>query len=160
MNIKMKKRSHRYDINWLRSKHGQKYIKWEKCLSMMMLTCIRQYLSNIYEKALLIKKSCIYLLDVLACLRDHVLGVLACLMYPHAYVLACLACLLAYMLACLTCSACLRAEQFCFLMPLRVHMSCMLAVRKYLTCLRACMLRVLVYPICFTFKMLIFKNSS
>ena len=37
MKMKMKKRSHRYDINTLRSKHGQKYTKDKNFLSMMML---------------------------------------------------------------------------------------------------------------------------
>ena len=125
MNIKIKKRSHRYDINCFRSKHGQKYIKWEKCLSVMMLTCIRQYLSNIYEKALLIKnhvftyltclrarmfwvlswsrawRTCV--LDVPVCLCARVLGVLVCL-YASVLdvlgVLASWAILLSYALMC------------------------------------------------------------
>ena len=37
MKMKMKKRSHRYDIYTLRSKHGQKYTKDKDFLSMMML---------------------------------------------------------------------------------------------------------------------------
>ena len=139
MNIKMKKRSHRYDINWLRSKHGQKYIKWEKCLSMMMLTCIRQYLSNIYEKALLIKKSCIYLLDVLAwsrawrtcvldvpaCLCARVLGVLACLYASVLDVLGVLACWAILLSYALTCSYVLHAccPQISYV-PTCLHASC------------------------------------
>ena len=43
----MKTRSHRYDINRLRPKHGDKYTKYKRCLSMMMLISIRQHLSNI-----------------------------------------------------------------------------------------------------------------
>ena len=48
MKIKMKtkNRSHRYDIS--RSIHGHKYSKYKKkCLSMMMLICVKQHLSNI-----------------------------------------------------------------------------------------------------------------
>ena len=49
MKIKMKNRSHRYDINRPRSRHGHKYSKYKKCLSMMMLICIKQHLSNIWS---------------------------------------------------------------------------------------------------------------
>ena len=37
MKMKMKNRSHRYDINRLNSRHGHKYSRYKKCLSMMML---------------------------------------------------------------------------------------------------------------------------
>ena len=47
MKIKMKSRSHRYNINKLRSRHGHKYSKYNICLSVMMLLCIKQHLSNI-----------------------------------------------------------------------------------------------------------------
>ena len=40
MKMKMKSRSHRYDINRPESRHGYRYIKYEKCLPMMMLICI------------------------------------------------------------------------------------------------------------------------
>ena len=43
----MKTRSHRYDINRLRPKHGGKYTKYKRCLSMMMLISLREHLSNI-----------------------------------------------------------------------------------------------------------------
>ena len=43
----MKKRSHKYDKNRPKSRLGQKYSKYKKCLSMMMLTRIKQHLSNI-----------------------------------------------------------------------------------------------------------------
>ena len=73
--MKMKMRSHRYDINRPRSRHEQKYSKYKKCLIMMMLICIEKYLSDaqltwrsiqekikqrwgLVEKVLLIKKSC------------------------------------------------------------------------------------------------------
>ena len=41
MKMKMKNRSHRYDINRLRSRDGHKYIKYKKCLSMMMFICVK-----------------------------------------------------------------------------------------------------------------------
>ena len=43
----MKNRSHRYDIGRSKSKHGHKYSAYETYLSMMMLLCIKQVLSNI-----------------------------------------------------------------------------------------------------------------
>ena len=48
MKMKIKNRSHRYDINNPRSRHGHKYSKNKKCFSMMMLICIKQHLSNIW----------------------------------------------------------------------------------------------------------------
>ena len=36
MEMKMKNRSHTYDINRPRPSHGQKYTKYKKCLSMIM----------------------------------------------------------------------------------------------------------------------------
>ena len=47
MKMKMKNRSYRYDINRPRSRLDHKYNKHKKCLSMMMLICIKQHLSNI-----------------------------------------------------------------------------------------------------------------
>ena len=47
MEMKMKKRSHRYDINRPRSRHGHKYGKCKKCLSKMIPLYIKQQLSNI-----------------------------------------------------------------------------------------------------------------
>ena len=47
--IKMKNRSLRYDINSPMSRHGHKYRKYRKCLSMMMLIGIKQHLSNIWS---------------------------------------------------------------------------------------------------------------
>ena len=44
--IKMKNRSHRYDI---KRPHGQKYSKYKKCLSIMMLICIKHHLSNAWS---------------------------------------------------------------------------------------------------------------
>ena len=48
MKIKMKtkNRSHRYNINRPRSRHWHKCSKYKKCLSIMMLICIKQHLSN------------------------------------------------------------------------------------------------------------------
>ena len=43
-----KKRSHRYDINRPRSRHGCKYSN-KKCLNMMMLICIKQHPSNTWS---------------------------------------------------------------------------------------------------------------
>ena len=43
------KRWHRYDIDRTRSSHVYKYGKYKKCLNMMILTCIKQYLSNIWS---------------------------------------------------------------------------------------------------------------
>ena len=48
MKMKMKNRSHRYGINRHRPRHGHKYSKYKKCLSMMMLICIKQHLSHIW----------------------------------------------------------------------------------------------------------------
>ena len=45
----MKKGSHRYDINRPRSRHGHKYSKYKKCLSKMMLICIKQHLRKIKD---------------------------------------------------------------------------------------------------------------
>ena len=45
--MKMKRRSHRYDIIGPRSRDGQKYSKYKTCLSIMMVICIKQHLSNI-----------------------------------------------------------------------------------------------------------------
>ena len=70
MKMKMKKRSHKCDINISRSRHGHKYSKYKKCLIMIMLTCI--HLSNIWssihenvkqhwgwvEKSVAYKKAC------------------------------------------------------------------------------------------------------
>ena len=43
----MKNGSHRYDINRHKSRHAYKYSENKKCVSMMILTCIRQHLSII-----------------------------------------------------------------------------------------------------------------
>ena len=45
--MKMKNRSHRYDINRLRSRHGHEYSKYKNYLTMTMVLCIKQHLSDI-----------------------------------------------------------------------------------------------------------------
>ena len=42
MMMKMKNRSHRYDINRPRFRHKHEYSKYKKCLTMIMLICIKQ----------------------------------------------------------------------------------------------------------------------
>ena len=41
--LKMKNRSHRYDINRPRPRHGQRYTKYKMYLSIMMVICIKQH---------------------------------------------------------------------------------------------------------------------
>ena len=41
--IKMKNKSHKQDINRPRLRHGHKNSKYRKCLSIMILICIKQY---------------------------------------------------------------------------------------------------------------------
>ena len=45
--MKMKNRSHKYDINGPRPRHEHKHSTYKKCLTMMMLICIKQHLSNL-----------------------------------------------------------------------------------------------------------------
>ena len=47
MRLKMKNTSCRYDKNRPRSGHGHKYIKYKISLSIMMVICIKQHISNI-----------------------------------------------------------------------------------------------------------------
>ena len=46
MRLKMKSRSQRYDTNRPRPRHGPKYTKHKACHVIMMVTCIKQHLSN------------------------------------------------------------------------------------------------------------------
>ena len=50
----MKNRAQRYDIKKPRPRHGHKYTQYKICVSIMMVICIKQHLSNIrssiYEK--------------------------------------------------------------------------------------------------------------
>ena len=47
MKMKMKNRSHRCDINRPWSRHEHKFSKYKECLTMIMLICIKEHLSNI-----------------------------------------------------------------------------------------------------------------
>ena len=47
MKMKIKNTSHRYEINRPSYRHGCKYSKYKKCLSMMILMCIKQHLNKI-----------------------------------------------------------------------------------------------------------------
>ena len=49
MKVKMKIDSRKYGINRHRCRHGYKYSKYMTRLSMMMLICIKQHLSNIWS---------------------------------------------------------------------------------------------------------------
>ena len=65
INLKIKYRSHRYNINKPRSRHEHKYTKWKMCLGMMMIVCVMLQLSNIgnsnNEKIKWVKKSVAYI---------------------------------------------------------------------------------------------------
>ena len=45
----MENRSHRYDINRPKSRHGHEYTKYKMCLSILMVICIKQHLSSIWS---------------------------------------------------------------------------------------------------------------
>ena len=45
--LKMKNRSHRYDLNKPRLRHRHKCTKYKMCRSIMMVIYIKQHLSNI-----------------------------------------------------------------------------------------------------------------
>ena len=47
MMVKMKNRLQRCDINRTRLRHGYEYTKYKTCLSMIMVLCNKQHLSNI-----------------------------------------------------------------------------------------------------------------
>ena len=49
MKKKIKSRAHRYNINRPKSRHGRKYSKYKRFLSMMVFTYIKQHLSNIWN---------------------------------------------------------------------------------------------------------------
>ena len=49
MRLKMKKKSQRYNINRPKDRHGPKYTKYKMCLSIMMVICITQHLSNTWS---------------------------------------------------------------------------------------------------------------
>ena len=74
MRLKIKNRSHRYDINRPRPRHGHKYTKYKMCLCILMLACIKQHVNKIWssilekvkqhwgwvEKSVAYKKACIF----------------------------------------------------------------------------------------------------
>ena len=43
MRLKMKNRSHRYDINRTSPRHGNRYTIYRMCPSVMMVVCINPY---------------------------------------------------------------------------------------------------------------------
>ena len=47
MKMTVKGTSHRYSINRPKPRHGHRYIKYKKCLNMILFICIKQHLSNI-----------------------------------------------------------------------------------------------------------------
>ena len=49
MKLKMKNRSQRYKINLPRPRHGHQYTKYKVRLSIIMVICIKQHLSNIWS---------------------------------------------------------------------------------------------------------------
>ena len=72
--LKFKNRSQRYNINRPSPRHRHKYTKYKMCLSIIMVTCIKQHLSTIWssicknvkqhwgwieKKHCLLKKTCI-----------------------------------------------------------------------------------------------------
>ena len=44
----MKNTSQRYDINRPMPRHGHKYTKYNMCLSIMVVTCIKKHINNIW----------------------------------------------------------------------------------------------------------------
>ena len=49
MKMKVKIKSHRYDMNKLRSRHGLNCSKYEKRLTLVMVMCIKQH-EKVHEK--------------------------------------------------------------------------------------------------------------
>ena len=49
MRLKMKNKSHKIEINRLRPRRGHKYIKYKMPVSIAMVICIKQHLSNIWS---------------------------------------------------------------------------------------------------------------
>ena len=47
MRLKLESKSQKYDIDRPKPRHGHKYTKFNMCVSIMMVTCIKQHLSNI-----------------------------------------------------------------------------------------------------------------
>ena len=49
MRLTMKNSSLRYGINRPRPRNGHKYTKYKMCLRIMMVTCIKQHLRNMWS---------------------------------------------------------------------------------------------------------------
>ena len=49
LRFKIKNTSQRYDINWLRARHGHKYTKYKMCLSIIMAIYNKQHLNNTWS---------------------------------------------------------------------------------------------------------------
>ena len=49
MRLKMRNGSHRYDIDRTKPRYRHKYTIYKICLSMMMIMCNKQHLSNIWR---------------------------------------------------------------------------------------------------------------
>ena len=49
MMLKIKNRSQRDDINWVKRRHGHKYSKYKICLSIIMVIYNKQHLTNIWS---------------------------------------------------------------------------------------------------------------
>ena len=49
MEMKIKNKSHRYNINIPRFRYGHKFSKYRNYLIMTMLICVKQHLSNIWS---------------------------------------------------------------------------------------------------------------
>ena len=49
MNIEKEYTLHRYHLNRTRPLHGYRHTKYKTCLTIMVLICIRQHLSNIWS---------------------------------------------------------------------------------------------------------------
>ena len=50
MKMKINNILHIENINRTRSRHGDKYSKYKKCFSMIMLICVKRHLSSIMKK--------------------------------------------------------------------------------------------------------------
>ena len=49
MKLKMKNRSQSCDLNWSRTRPGQRYTKYKMLLSIMIVICIKKHPSNIWS---------------------------------------------------------------------------------------------------------------
>ena len=64
----MKNRTHKYEINRPRHRHGHKYAKYKMCLIIIMIICIKQHRtiigSSIHEKVILTGENFVLLSSV------------------------------------------------------------------------------------------------